>query len=282
MEHSDGAGVITEMDQSGLKLKRRSVCILAAGLGLATAFPEYGQDKGERLTFAVVSIKHSQEGRRGGGIKPLPGGQEYAAQGAPVKLMISLMYKVPLREITGGPAWIDTEPYDVEAKADRPHNLDDLHVMFQNLLADEFKLRFHKETREGPVYALTVDKKGPKMKVNESPQDFKIPIQGGRGGVLIGTRVPMNYLAWFLGQVMQRDERPVINLTGLEGNYDFTLSFAPDLPPDVPKESLPPELLDRPSIFEAVKQQLGLKLEPQKGPVEYYVIDHLEKPTVNQ
>lgn len=257
----------------------RSSCLLAAA-GLIFSLLLHSQDKSARLTFEVASIRPAKPGVQGGGIKPLPGGQEYSAKNVPVKLMISLMYKIPMRQITGGPGWIETDFYDVEAKADRSYNLDDLHTMFQNLLADEFKLKFHKETREGPVYALLLDKSGLKMEVNESAQDFEIPIQGGPNGI-VGKRVPMQYLSWFLGQVLQRDERPVINQTGLDKNYDFTLVFAPELPPDFPKENLPPGFLDRPGIFDALKQQLGLRLEAQKGPVEYYVIDQVEKPAAN-
>jgi uncharacterized protein (TIGR03435 family) len=73
----------------------------------------------------------------------------------------------------------------------------------------------------------------------------------------------------------------VIDQTGLDKNYDFTLSFAPELPPNFPRENLPPGFLDRPSLFEAVRQQLGLRLEAQKGTVEYYVIDHIERPSAN-
>lgn len=116
------------------------------------------------------------------------------------------------------------------------------------------------------------------MKANESPEPFQIPIQGGPGGTIVGTRVPMQYLTWWLGQQLQQDGRPVINKTGLDGNYDFTLSFAPELPPDFPRDKLPPGFADRPNIFQALKDQLGLKLDPQKGPVEYFVIDSAEKP----
>jgi uncharacterized protein (TIGR03435 family) len=144
-------------------LKRR-LCILAALGGL----PLQAQEKPARLTFEVVSIKPSKAGARGGGIKPQPGGQEYKAENVPVKLMISLMYKIPFRQITGGPGWLDSDLYDVDAKADHSYNLDDLHVMFQNLLADEFKLKFHKEIKEGPVYALMLDKSGSKMKISDS------------------------------------------------------------------------------------------------------------------
>jgi uncharacterized protein (TIGR03435 family) len=255
--------------------------MFAAAIGLAFTPLVQGQDKPARLTFEVASIKPAKPGvREGGGIKALPGGQEYSAKGVPVKLIVSLMYKIPMRQITGGPDWFETDVWDIEAKADHSYNLDDLHVMFQNLLADEFKLKFHKETKEGPVYALMVDKSGSKMKINESEQDFKIPIGGGPDGV-VGTRVPMQYFCWWLGQVLRNDERPVIDRTGLDKNYDFKLSFAPELPPNFPKENLPPGLLDRPTIFDALKQQLGLKLEPQKGPVEFYVIDHAEKPAAN-
>jgi uncharacterized protein (TIGR03435 family) len=260
-------------------LKRR-LCILAALGGL----PLQAQEKPARLTFEVVSIKPSKAGARGGGIKPQPGGQEYKAENVPVKLMISLMYKIPFRQITGGPGWLDSDLYDVDAKADHSYNLDDLHVMFQNLLADEFKLKFHKEIKEGPVYALMLDKSGSKMKISDSDRfsDIPIQVQGGPFGVINGKRVPMQYFSWWLGNTfLQRDERPVIDKTGLDKFYDFTLSFAPELPPDFPKENLPPGFLDRPSIFDALKQQLGLKLEAQKGPVEYYVIDHVEKPDEN-
>jgi uncharacterized protein (TIGR03435 family) len=251
---------------------------------LAAATSLMCQENPARLTFEVWSIKPSNPEGRGGGIKPLPGGQEYKAEGVPIKLMISLTYKIPMRQITGGPGWLDTDLFDVDAKADKSYNLDDLHTMFQNLLADEFKLKFQKETKEGPVYVLMVDKSGSKMKVSESDRFSDIPIQGGRDFVITGKRVPMKYFSWWLGTtVLQRDERPGIDKTGLDKFYDFNLSFLSDLPPgmDIPKENLPPGFLDRPSIFDALRQQLGLKLEAQKGPVEYYVIDHVEKPAGN-
>ena len=89
----------------------------------------------------------------------------------------------------------------------------------------------------------------------------------------------MQYFCWWLAQVPQRDERPVIDMTGLQKNYDFTLS--PALPPGVLKENLPTGFLVCPSIFGAVKEQLGAKLQAQKGPVEDYVIDNAEKPAGN-
>jgi uncharacterized protein (TIGR03435 family) len=234
----------------------------------------------------VAAIRPSDPGVRDGQIKAMPGGNGYLAKNIPVKLMISLMYKVPMRQIKGAPDWLASDGYDVQAKADHPYNVDDLHVMFQNLLADRFNLKFHKEIKEGPVYALMVDKSGPKIKLDESKQDFNIPMNDNQDGVTIGKRVNMEYFCWWLGRVLRTDDRPVIDRTGLDKHYDFTLSFAPVLPPNVSREDLAsglpaPGPLDRPSIFDALKQQLGLKLEAQKGPVVYYVIDHVERPSEN-
>jgi uncharacterized protein (TIGR03435 family) len=162
---------------------------LAVAGSLLTVGLVFGQSRTERLTFEVASVKPSNTDERGGGIKPLPGGQAYNATNAPVKLMISLMYKIPMRQITGGPGWLETDRFDVNAKAAKPSNIDDLHVMFQNLLADEFGLKFHKEIKQGAVYALTVDKPGLKMKSNSTPQDFEIPIRFTGFGELTGVRV---------------------------------------------------------------------------------------------
>jgi uncharacterized protein (TIGR03435 family) len=262
------------------EMYRARVCILTLISGLICFFIAHGQEKTARLTFDVAAIKLSQPSTRDGSIKPLPGGNGYVVQNMPVRSMIGLMYKVPSKQITADPEWLDSDRYDIEAKADHAYSLDDLHVMFQNLLADRFNLRFHKEIKEGPVYALMVEKSGLKMKVNESDQDFKIPISSPQFFVFVGTRVSMPYFCWWIEQQLREDERPVINQTGLDKNYDFKLSFTPDIP-NVPREKWPPDLQDRPLLFDALKEQLGLKLQAQKGPVEYYVIDHVEKPSAN-
>lgn len=238
------------------------------------------QDKSSRLTFDVISIHPSEPNQAGGGIKPIAGGHGYTARNIPVKLMISLMYKIPARQIKGGPDWLDSERWDVEARADGAYNVDDLHTMYQNLLADRFGLTFHKETKEGNIYALSVDPAGLKMKPNTSPQDYAIPVQGPPNRV-VGNRVPMNYLTWFLGQNLQNDERPVVDMTSLPGNYDFVLSFQPQLPPGASPDALPAELRDLPNLFTAVREQLGLKLTAQKGPIDFFMIDRVQKPSDN-
>ena len=243
--------------------------------------PTHAQDKPARLTFDVASIRPSSPEARERVFEPLPGGTGYTVQNMPTKLMIALMYKVPARQITGGPEWLTTQNYNIEARADGPHGIADLHTMFQNLLGDRFNLKFHKETKVGPVYVLSVDSAGLKMKTGGAGQDLDVPIDFGKDGTAVGTRVPMPYLTWWFGQLLQNDARPVIDHTGLTSSYDFILSFAPQLPPDATKDGLPPELRDRPSIFDALRQQLGLKLEARRGPVDYYVIDHIDKPSEN-
>ncbi len=104
------------------------------------------------------------------------------------------------------------------------------------------------------------------MKENDTDQKFDIPITRSQNGIANGARVPMQYLCWWLGQNLQQDERPVVDMTGLTKNYDFTLTFLPQLPPNFNTENIPPEILNRPSLFEALQQQLGLKLDTAKGP----------------
>jgi uncharacterized protein (TIGR03435 family) len=232
------------------------------------------------LTFDVVSIHPSDPGTQGGRIKPIPGDHGYTAQNFPVRLMIALMYKIPLRQVEGGPDWINNEGFDVEARADGPHSVDDLHTMYQNLLADRFGLRFHHDVREGNIYALTIDPSGLKLKPNTSPEDDKIPVNGSPAHTT-GVRVPMVYLTWFLSLLLQNDGRPVVDQTGLTGNYDFVLSFRPILPPDAPPDALPPEDRDLPTLFDALRTQLGLRLTATRGPIDHLVIDHIEKPTPN-
>jgi uncharacterized protein (TIGR03435 family) len=247
---------------------------MIVGLMFAALLP--GQD--QRLTFEVASIKPRKPDGVVGGMRVMPGGQEFVTLGVSLRFMIGFMYWVPMRQVTGGPAWLDSDQWDIAAKADHPRDLEDLREMFRNMLADEFQLKLRKDVKEGPVYALTVDKSGLKMTRNEAPWDFDITIKPGPGNILVGKRVPLQRLCFELQRILQRDERPVIDKTGLPGYYDFTLSFLPELPPGFDKEKLPEAMRDRPSIFDAVRQQLGLKLEAQKGPMDFYAVEHVEKP----
>jgi uncharacterized protein (TIGR03435 family) len=166
----------------------------------------------------------------------------------------------------GGPGWFDTEPFDISAKADGPASNDELRRMVQTLLAERFQLKFHRETKEQPVYALVVGKGGPKLQAAKSE---------GRGvgigvrGRLNGNGADMKTLASVLAD---RLSRSVVDRTGLKGFYDFLLTWTPDeVQADDPG----------PSLSTAIQEQLGLKLESTKAPVEMIVIDHAEKPSNN-
>ena len=235
----------------------------------------------ERLTFDVAAIHPADPGAQGGGIKPLPNGTGYIVQNMTVKLMMTVIYRIPPARIEGGPDWFATARFDLEAKADRAYGLEDLHTMFKNLLADRFGLKFHTETKQGPVYELTVDKSGVKMKAGSAVGNLNIPIMPSGPAEFTGTNVPISYLCWFLGQQLRTDPRPVIDETGLTQVYDFTLAFLPELPPGVSADALPPELQNRPSLEDALREQLGLRLESGRGPVENYLIDHVDRPSEN-
>ncbi|HEX4749549.1 MAG TPA: TIGR03435 family protein [Bryobacteraceae bacterium] len=234
-----------------------------------------------KLEFEVATVRAAKPDEPGGGIRPLPGGQTYTAKNVPVALMIRLMFHLTPNQISGGPGWINTDRWDVDAKAEHPASLDDLHIMFQNLLIERFNIKFHHETKELSVYALVCDKGGSKMQPNTGPDPYDIPIQGAGRGKLVGKRVPMSYLTWFLAGLPWIG-RPVLDKTGLTGFYDFNFEFMPPqvIAPGSPETDVGPGA-EGPSFFTAVREQLGLRLEPEKGPVEIMVIDSIQKPTEN-
>lgn len=256
-------------------LKQSPVLLAFLLLSAAGGLSQVKQDKAPRLEFEVASVKPSKPDAQGGGIKPLPGGQTYVATNVPVKLMIRLMFHLNNRQISGGPGWLATDLYDVEAKADRPRTIDELHVMFQNLLIDRFNLQFHKEMRTLPAFELVVDKSGSKLTENHSPENFDIPVRPGFGK-MDATHCSMSYFSWLLSQFL---DQPVIDQTGLTQFYDFKLEWTPEPPPGVDPARLPPT--NGPDIYTALREQLGLKLESRKGPVEVMVIDHVQKPSEN-
>ena len=248
--------------------------MLSFGLMFVTLLA--GQEK--RLTFEVASIKPTNPPVRGLGMRVMPGGQGWVAQGVSLRFMIGFMYWAPTSKVTGGPAWLDEDFWDITAKADHPRDMEDLREMFRTLLADEFKLKLRKQVKEGPIYALTVDKSGLKMKRDEDPWDHEESIKPGPGGVAVGKRVSIQRLCYQIQRILESEGRPVIDKTGLLGYYDYTLAYQPGLPLGFDKDNLPVAMRDRPSIFDAVREQLGLKLEAQKGPVDYYVVEHVERP----
>ena len=237
--------------------------------------------------FEVASIKATPPGAPGRWIRMLST-HEFAAKNHALKTLIAAAYNLSPNAISGGPAWVESDRYDIAAKAPneiRP-NLDEQMAMLRKLLAERFQLTFHREQRELRVYALTIAKGGSKLKEStESPDAmpegpppliFVIAPQLVR---LPGRNATMADLA----SVMQRAalDYPVLDRTGLTARYDFDLEFTPDetvFGGALGKGSNDSSSLD---LFAALAQQLGLRLEATRGPVSALVIDHAERPSEN-
>jgi uncharacterized protein (TIGR03435 family) len=230
-------------------------------------------------------------------------GRNFITRASSVEDLISFAYSVQEKQIVNAPAWIDSERYDIEAIPDAPGtpNTEQVRVMIRKLLADRFKLAFHKEKRDLPAYVLTVAKSGEKL----PPTELKGQLPGlgfgpGKGGLTLrAINAAIPDFTGFL-QVLVLD-RPVVDRTGLTGRYDFSCTFTPDdsqfggHPPRMPgstpaapgaatgepaaqtSEATP----SAPNLFEAMQQQLGLKLSAEKTAVDVIAIDHVDHPSPN-
>ena len=209
----------------------------------------------------------------------------------PVHTLLLQAYGLHEGESFGEPAWANSEVFDIEAKVAGPDvaafsklDSDQLQAMLRQILAERFGLVAHRETRELPVYALSVAKGGPKLK--ESVIDPSVSANARRGG---GVRMSMGMIAahectipYFLSMLSRQLGRSIIDRTGLAGNYDFTLRWSPDNGATTSSNDSAGTQADAlPSIFSAVQEQLGLKLESTKAPASVLVIDHLERPSQN-
>jgi uncharacterized protein (TIGR03435 family) len=209
-----------------------------------------------------------------------PGGRLHVVN-ATLKDLIETAYDVRSLQIEGGPRWADASKYDVDATPGTPPQGATLpptgwtNVRFevQALLKDRFQLQLHRETRTAPIYSLAIAKGGIKLSATHSPQKG---INAGQG-TMLGEAASMTQLAYKLSRLLQR---PVVNNTGLEGNFDFKLEWTPELGPSAP-DGQPVDTSGGPSIFSALQEQLGLRLEATKGPVDVLVIDHVDKPSEN-
>jgi uncharacterized protein (TIGR03435 family) len=263
-------------------------------------------------SFEAAAVKPSISGDNRVAILGQPGGR-FVATNATLKMLMGVAYRVRDFQISGGPSWVATERWNIEAKAEEgsippPTGLPDptvpnpLMLMVQSLIEDRFQLKMHSETKELPVYELVIAKSGSKMKLSEDQSPFRPPERGSpppsppqRGGPTL--RGSMRFgrgeleangvpLFNFIQALSQPLGRPVIDKTGLKGLYDIQLQWTPELGqgPVVsggPEPPPPPPDSSGPSIFNAIQEQLGLRLESAKGPVEIWVIDSVQKPTEN-
>jgi len=220
--------------------------------------------------FEVASVKPSQPGFRSGASLDAA---HFTGTGLTLRSLIFSAYRIPPWRLTGGPGWLDTEQWDVAATMPpgMPTKREELTPiadrMLQALLADRFKLTVHREMRDQQTYELVVAKSGLKFKQASTEKFSGKP---GRGHLELH-KVSMAALVSNLYfpppyDPQSRVDRPVIDKTELKGLYDVTLDWDPEAGP---------------SIFTALEEQVGLKLEPHKSPIEFLVIDHVEKPAEN-
>jgi bla regulator protein blaR1 len=303
--------------------------ILRMALIGAVAIPLQSQTPApSKPSFEVASVKPSVNAGNFIGIGRAPGGR-FTANNVPLRFLIQNAYRVRDFQVIGGPSWIALERWDIEAKAEEgsipaptgppdPNVADPMSIRLQSLLEDRFQLKLHRETRELPIYTLTIAKDGLKMKSVEAPPR-PVPGQAPPGppppppppggglpvnfmptpgsvmmspGRLLGSAMTMTQLVNSIGGLLGRS---VVDKTELKGYFDVRLQFAPDsasggfgpvgpVPGGGPPIAGPPAGASDPtgpSIFTAVQEQLGLRLESTRGPVEVLIIDSVQKPTEN-
>lgn len=243
-------------------------------VGIVEAPP--ARPQANQQVFEVASIKRAQTGRDGGRVRTLPGGRTFTASNVALKNLIMTAYSLRTDQISGGPSWVSSDGYDIEAKAGGVVGPGELMLMLQNLLAERFKLVFRDEKKVQLVYTLALEKAVPSLRQNQDGSESLLFPTGV--GKYRGTNVSMPYLAWTLSRFPVVG-RVVVDKTGLTGGYDFDLHFSMTPIGQNPAPETPQE--DGPSVFTALKEQLGLKLETAREPVHFFAIDHVERPSEN-
>jgi uncharacterized protein (TIGR03435 family) len=237
-----------------------------------------------RPVFDVATIKPVETDAKAGRYIVMQGTHRFIGKNYTLKLLIAAAYNLNSRAISGGPPWMESAHYDIEAVTPgdvRPSREEQM-LMLQGLLGDRFKLTFHREPKEFSIYELQIAKNGPRLKESTAPASDP--------AALISTVYPQrmvlparNATMGEFVSMLQRAllDRPVVDKTGLSGKYDFDLEWAPDetqFGGEVPAASA-----DAPSapFFSAIQQQLGLRLEATRGPIEALVVDKVERPSEN-
>lgn len=270
-----------------------TICLVLSGAMLfAQAAPSApkGEEPVKRMAadahpvFEVVTIKPSQPSDR---IRSWDTKGRYVImRDFRVVDLIEVAYGLHLKQIAMSSEWVGTEKFDIDGvpDSDGVPNYQQLRMMFRQLLADRFGLTFHWEEKELSAYVITVAKGGPKMKKSTAdPNDIGGFLFRGQGK-LVATNMSMLDFA----DRMQRSvmDKPVVDQTGLPGQYDFTLNWTPDDSQFIPMgwKIRPPSADDPaapPNLYVALEEQIGLKMEPVKTMVRVMVIDHIEQPSAN-
>lgn len=257
---------------------------LIANLACAT----WAQPQTAPTRFDVATIKPNAANDNRFALRGLPGGA-LSATGVPLKMLLMEAYSVQAFQISGEPDWVNIARWDIEAKVDgfRGRLSQAQYVaMLRGLLEDRFQLKIRRETKEMPLYALVIGRGGSKLTTHTG--ETPAPGQAVRSGRGLFT-VKKGGIAPLASQLERQLARTVIDQTGLTGEYDYMLEWTPEPGQGGPESiGLPPQAeapaqaeSKGPSIFTALQEQLGLRLESQKGPVEIIVIERVEKPSEN-
>lgn len=275
---------IIKIEMEHLRLRTTAPLImLALTCGAVSLLAQASQADAPR--FEVASVRLSKNPQPGGDVQISPG--RFRGKDLALQWLILTAYRIKSNKLAGDlPDWTLSERYDIDARMSGPADETEVLAALRLLLQDRFVLREHREFREEPVYFLTVAKGGAKMPAGTcvSPkQDLPNQCYSSRIDGLVQTidwrgvsisapdGVAYRTFAWQLPV-----DRPVIDKTGLTGTFDIHLRWAPE--PRTNEAAANTGLPAAPSIFDALQEQLGLKLEPGRGPVEYMIVDHAEKP----
>jgi uncharacterized protein (TIGR03435 family) len=251
--------------------------LLAPG-ALAAQAPQPGP------AFEVATIKPVESTPKSPRYIVMQGPHRFVEKDYTLKLLIAAAYNLNPKAVSGGPSWIESDHYDILALApgEKQPSHDEQMAMLRTLLADRFKLAFHHEAKVFSIYTLEIAKSGSKLNSSTAPETDQ--------PALVSTVYPQRILmparnasmADF-ASVLQRAilDRPVVDKTGLTGRYDFNLEWAPDESQFSGDVGAAPSDTPVPPFFTAVQQQLGLRLEATRGPIETIVVDHAERPSAN-
>ena len=262
----------------------RQVAVAALGISVSGVLAQPAASRPKFDSFEVATIKPVDPDAKAGRYIIMQGTHRFVEKAYTLKLLIAAAYDLNPRTISGGPGWIESDHYDIVAVTPgevRPTH-DEQMSMLRNLLTDRFKLTFHREEKVFSIYELQVAKGGPKLKASAAPPDDP--------PALISTVYPQrivlparNATMGDFVSLMQRAmlDRPVVDKTGLSGKYDFDLEWAPDetqFGGEVPPASAEAQAAP---LFSAIQQQIGLRLEATRGPVQALVVDKAERPSAN-
>jgi uncharacterized protein (TIGR03435 family) len=265
------------------KLNGGSKLLLCSLFALLLAVAAYAQAPVVNAApgFEVATIKPSSPEERGRSIGWE--GRRFTAKYTTMSQMAQFAFSLQGKQIVGAPAWFDAETFDIEIVSEKGEpTVQEWRAILQRLLAERFGLKYHREQKVMPAYILSVAKTGPKLDGEKADSGTLPMVRIQRGPHQFMKVMGVNGSMADLAAELQRVEtdRPVVDGTGLHGRYNFTLTatstkqfFAGETPDT--RDDAPPEL------FTAIREQLGLKLEPAKAPVDCLVIDHVERASAN-